>query len=180
MVWSLGAVILQVCLALASFSWLSSQSGSLLGCCPLWLRLLRDRARGMEPRHAVDWPMLELQDDNHALGSGMAWVTVPPDHRAACMCYAAADKGTGTSTSLPDVCLNSVVCCLSCRATFDQFLKAFFCVLFAAMGLAQAQVRSFAQHASQREWQLPPAAATLVSNPNARFKCWHAGSSLNA
>ena len=28
----------------------------------------------------------------------------------------------------------------SCRSTFDQFLKAFFCVLFAAMGLAQAQV----------------------------------------
>jgi hypothetical protein len=29
----------------------------------------------------------------------------------------------------------------SCRSTFDEFLKAFFCVLFAAMGLAQAQVR---------------------------------------
>ena len=28
----------------------------------------------------------------------------------------------------------------SCRATFDQFLKAFMCVLMAAMGLAQAQV----------------------------------------
>lgn len=28
----------------------------------------------------------------------------------------------------------------SCRATFDQFFKAVMCVLFAAMGLAQAQV----------------------------------------
>jgi hypothetical protein len=34
-----------------------------------------------------------------------------------------------------------LVFCFSPRATFDEFLKAFLCVVFAAMGLAQAQVR---------------------------------------
>lgn len=41
-------------------------------------------------------------------------------------------------TSVKVVCM--CVVCL-CRSTFDQFLKAFFAVLFSVMGLAQAQVR---------------------------------------
>jgi hypothetical protein len=43
-----------------------------------------------------------------------------------------------------------------CRSTFDEFLKAFFCVLFAAMGLAQAQVstqlRLLLMHTGLQHW----------------------------
>lgn len=70
----------------------------------------------------------------------LACCTLPPAHLARSLDAC----NTAARLCLVPRCLR----CLLHRATFDEFLKAFFCVLFAALGLAQAQVIHLWAHSS--------------------------------